>query len=236
MIDNRVVRRCSGGKTQYITYWKATGWKPDIDLFRAARCDFTIGTTISSGVGNISFPFGNLWMSFDLHVVDDNTPILHSVADMDRLDVYSQNLNILLIRHDYGYTAGIVRLDGRPYVRWNNDTVLHSTFSELRILHRRFGHIHVDKLVNVLKRSKISTVSAETRKVMEKIEKSFVLCQEFAKRPRRLKFTIHDDVEFNHNLCENIFLYCREVEPTHRRWSETGLVSGMVVKSLSEYL
>lgn len=73
MIDTGAARGSRGGKFQYFEYYKATGRNPDVDASRAARCHFGNGTTISVGVGNISFPIGKLWMSFVLHVVDADT-------------------------------------------------------------------------------------------------------------------------------------------------------------------
>lgn len=132
MIDTRAACGSSGGKSQYFAYFKATGRKPDIDTSRVPHCHFGIGTTISSGVGNISFPIGNLLMSFDRLVVDADAPILLSIDDMDRLGVYFRNLNNLLIHHDSGETASIVRLDGHLYLRWSTDIVSYFIFSELK--------------------------------------------------------------------------------------------------------
>lgn len=117
MIDTGAARGSSGGKAQYLSYCKATGRKPDIDYTRAARGHFGIGTIISVGVGDISLPIGNLWMSFELHIVDGVTPILLSIDYMDRLAVFLQNLDNVLNNRDSGETADIVRLDGHPYLQ-----------------------------------------------------------------------------------------------------------------------
>lgn len=49
--------------------------------------------------------------------------------------------------------------------------------AELSHLHRRFGHPQVDKRVNILKRAEIEDVDAETRRMIERMERSFGPCQ-----------------------------------------------------------
>lgn len=194
MIDTGATRGSSGGKRQFFNYCKAMGQKSVFDDICAARCHFGIETTISSGVGNIVFLVVKLWMSFDIHVVNADTPKLRSIDDMDRLGIYMQNLDNFLIHRDSGETAKIARVNSHPYLQRNTKIASYFTFPELRRLHRHFGHPHVDKLVNVLKRLKVSTITPETRKMLEKIERSCAACQEYAQRLRRFKFTLRDDV------------------------------------------
>lgn len=140
--------------------------KPFIDSTRAASFRFAIGTTVSSEVGNIIYPVGNMWMSFDLHVVNFNTPILLSLDDMDRLGVYMKNLDDFFVHRASGEEAKITRLNGHPYLRWEKNIASYFTFFELKCLHRRFGRLHVDKPVSVLNRAEIPTITTDTRRMM----------------------------------------------------------------------
>lgn len=133
------------------------------------------------------------------------TPILLSIDDMDRLGIFLQNLDNVLVHRDYGEPAEVTRVNGHPYLQWNTEITSYFTFPELKRLHRCFGHSHVDKLVKVLKRSEMSTITPETRKTLDKIERLCAACQGYAQRPRRFKFTLRDDVEFNHNIYVDIF-------------------------------
>lgn len=51
----------------------------------------------------------------------------------------------------------------------------------------------------------MSNITADTRRMLEMNEKSCVACQEYAQRPRRFKFTLRVDVDFNHNVYIDIF-------------------------------
>lgn len=108
-------------------------------------------------------------MSFDLHGVNAETPILLLFDGIGRLVVHLQKLYDIVIHRDSSETADIGRFDRRLYLQWDTDITLQFTFSELRRLHCRFGHPHVDKLVNVLKGADISTITAEKRRLLEKI-------------------------------------------------------------------
>lgn len=101
-------------------------------------------------------------MSFDLNIVDADTPILLSFEDMGQLRIFLQNLNNVLVHCDCGETAKTTHVNGHPYLQWKTEILFYFTFSELKQLHRRFGHPHVDKLINDLKKSKVSTITPET--------------------------------------------------------------------------
>lgn len=104
-----------------------------------------------------------------------------------------------------GSTADVVRLCGHPYLQWQEQVHTHFTYAELRRLHCRFRHPHVDKLHNLLKWSEILNVNAETRRMLEKIEKSCDPCQSYEQNPLRFKFTLRDDADFNYKVNANNF-------------------------------
>ena len=91
------------------------------------------------------------------------TLFLLSLADMDKLGVYFNNLTNHLITST-GECVPVVRRFGHSFLLWN--TALQGFISEsftcnpcflteveLRRLHRRFGYLSISKLRNVLERA-----------------------------------------------------------------------------------
>ena len=72
----------------------------------------------------------------------------------------------------------------------------HLTETELRQLHRRFGHPSVQRLTNVLQRAGHDVNTA----VLKKLTKFCHQCQMHEKSPGRFKFTLKDDHEFNYSV------------------------------------
>jgi len=64
-------------------------------------------------------------------------------------------------------------------------------------LHRRFGHPHSDKLANLLKRTDPEKFNPKIRTMLEKISEYCKLCQFNRQKPRRFKFTLRDEKNFN---------------------------------------
>jgi DNA-binding protein Fis len=72
--------------------------------------------------------------------------------------------------------------------------------TELRQLHKRFDHSSIRKLHDLLER-----VDHEVKKpVLEKLIKFCTFCQKYAKSPERFKFTLRDDVNFNHSVIVDV--------------------------------
>lgn len=81
-------------------------------------------------------------MSFDLHVVHTDTPILPSIDDMDRLGIFVKNPDNVSVHRDSGETAKITLVSVHPYLQWNTEIAFSFTFPKLNRLHLRFGHPH----------------------------------------------------------------------------------------------
>jgi hypothetical protein len=72
--------------------------------------------------------------------------------------------------------------------------------TELRQLHKRFDHSSIRKLHDLLERA-----DHEVKKsVLEKLTKFCTFCQKYAKSPKRFKFILRDDVNFNFSIIVNI--------------------------------
>jgi hypothetical protein len=113
---------------------------------------FGIGSTSSIGSTKVETPIGQV----EFHIMTANTPFLLSLADMDKLGVYFNNLTNSLVTST-GNSVLVVRRFGHSFLLW--DTSLQSfiaesfaynpcylTEVELQRLHRRFGHPSVSRL------------------------------------------------------------------------------------------
>jgi hypothetical protein len=137
----------------------------------------------------------------EFHVVPADTPFLLSLADLDRLETYYNNVTDTLISPSKA--VRVVRRFGHPFLLW--DTALqmflsqsfdlnpcYLTDSELRRLHRRFGHPSVKRLKRLLERAGHN----DSTKTLKYITKYCSHCQKHSKSPGRFKFTLSDDVNF----------------------------------------
>lgn len=76
--------------------------------------------------------------------------------------------------------------------------------AELQRLHDRFGDPHEEKFYNLLKRSELENVDGDTRKLLEDVLHKCKPCQTSAQVPRRFKFSLKDDKEFNQTVFVDI--------------------------------
>ena len=140
-------------------------------------------------------PFGDI----DFHIVPTNTPFLMCIQDMDRMKIKFDNLSNVLIQGEK--RVPIVRKWGHPWMLIQDPEKAiaynHLTESELRQLHRRFGHPSVRKLTRVLQRAGYNDIDTRT---IEHLTKFYEQCQLHSKSPGRFKFVLKDDREFNYSV------------------------------------
>lgn len=74
------------------------------------KVQFGIGTSLSLGSTRVNTPVGNV----EFHIMPTNTPFLLSLADMDKLKVYFNNLTNTLIT-PYG-DVPVVRRFGHSFL------------------------------------------------------------------------------------------------------------------------
>ncbi len=157
------------------------------------KIKFGKGEAISQGTATVNTPIGPI----TFHIVPANTPFLFCIQDMDKLGVKLDNLENVLIQGDN--IVPIVRKWGHPWmllqrqeeaIAWS-----HLTETELRQLHRRFGHPSVRRLVDILHRAGYHDVQ---QRAIEHLTKYCHYCQLYGKAPSRFRFTLKDDYDFNH--------------------------------------
>lgn len=77
----------------------------------------------------------------------------------------------------------------------------HLTESQLRQLHRRFGHPSARRLIVLLRKAGLDDFNPQIIKHLTKICHH---CQMNSKAPGRFKFTINDDIDFNYEIFVDI--------------------------------
>jgi hypothetical protein len=170
---------------------------------------FGIGETSSIGSSVLETPIGEV----EFHIMPNELPFLLSLADMDRLKVYYNNITNYVVSQTR--KVPVVRRYGHPFLLWDehlnafiaesfsNRTNCELTELELRQLHRRFGHPSALRLKNILERAEYSTVD---RNVIDQITKYCEHCQRHGQAPHRFRFTLHDDdLRFNSSIIVDVF-------------------------------
>ena len=195
LVDTGANNLSTAGKAQFEAYCAASGTRPCLQA-SSASCKFGVGMAKAIDAVAIPFPVGSMIMKADFHLIDADLPFLLCLKDMDRLGVKYDNTEDLLIHAVSGNAAPVRRTFGHPFVYW--DPVAQSLFTEaeLRRLHRRFGHPSAGKLYALLRRAECEA-DHETHKALEAISRECEPCQRNAQAPRRFKFALHDEKEFN---------------------------------------
>ena len=193
MIDTGASRISTAGENQYQAYIKTFGnIILDETTAGSATVQFGIGTTLSTGSVEINMPIGTAIF----HIVKADTPFLLCLQDMDKMGVYYNNLSDEVI-HPSGCHP-IVRNFGHPFIIWGTPAIHYLTEVELRQLHRRFGHPAVDRLTRILERA--GHDDPKHYALLRKITRFCTLCQKHGQAPKRFKFTLRDDIIFNHTI------------------------------------
>ena len=152
---------------------------------------FSIGTTVLIGSALVSTPIGQV----QFHVVQADTPFLLSLADMDSLQVYFNNLLDVLTTPNGDIP--VVRRFGHSFLLWDTSLqhfLMDSFYSnpcyltsvELQRLHRRFGHPSVDRLYTVLNRAGHNI----DKKALDYLTRFCTHCQKYRRSLGRFKFIL----------------------------------------------
>lgn len=80
-----------------------------------------------------------------MHIIDDRPqrpplPMLFSLADMDRLRIFYDNMNHVLVSRPENIVESASRFRGHGFYRWNTTLNFFYGESQLRRLQRGFGH------------------------------------------------------------------------------------------------
>jgi hypothetical protein len=119
---------------------------------------FGVGSASSIGTADINTPIGKV----QFHIVEASTPFLLCLADMDKLQVYYDNIRDVLVTRTkevpvvrrYGHAFLLCYSSLQPYLSDSFDSnPCYLTETELQRLHRRFGYPSVERLQRLLDRA-----------------------------------------------------------------------------------
>jgi transposase InsO family protein len=189
-----------------------------------ATITFGNGKPITSlGITSVPTPLGTM----DFHVIEADTPFLLCLQDMDRMGISFDNLGNILRKklgtngiklginksgnngiklgtnpQQNDLTVPIVRKWGHPWMELTPEKALtaYLTTTEIKRIHRRFGHPSVTRLYKVL------TTAGHSVEIqaLEFLTKVCHHCQMNAPSPTRFRFTLKDDYEFNYEVIVDI--------------------------------
>src|SRR5579862_9447689 len=153
----------------------------------------------SLGTIGVNTPFGII----QFEVVPANMPFLFCLNDMDKHNVYFNNVRDELVHGSDEYP--VIRKWGHPWFLINEPersvAWCHLTETELRQLHRRFGHPAAERLYRLLARAGHEDVD---KAIITKLTKFCHQCQMHGSNPGRFKFTLRDDIEFNYQVLVDV--------------------------------
>ncbi|KAF2022610.1 hypothetical protein EK21DRAFT_119577 [Setomelanomma holmii] len=187
------------GKEQYLAL---TQEDPTVkmDTSTAGKASIKFGkgeATASIGTAQVSTDIGTI----NFEVVDAPTPFLLCLADMDRLKVYFNNTTDELVQGDVHIP--VIRKWGHLWFHLNKKerATVFLTETELRRLHRRFGHPAVMRLAKLLKDAGHNDFEERT---LKEVTKFCHHCQLHSSVLRRFKFTLKDDHYFNYEILVDV--------------------------------
>jgi hypothetical protein len=219
MIDSNVSTKLTAEYEQYLAFKKhKIDLIIDLNVSKAEAVNVQFDIESASLIKSLTIDISFEIMKF--HVIKTDTSFLLSLADMNRLKVYFNNvINSLIqmikisdeiLRKKRSFSV-IKRFD-HEFLLWKNfmQTYIDQSFDlnscylielELRQLHKRFDHSFIRKLHDLLKR-----FDHETEKsVLKKLIKFCFFCQKHEKFFERFKFTLrNDDVNFNYSIIIDI--------------------------------
>lgn len=165
-----------------------------------ALIQFGKGAEIRSiGAVQVNTPLGVI----TFHIIKAPTPFLLCMQDMDKLNVYFDNtINQIVQKGDRPKHVPVIQKWGHPWFHVSkHDVGIFFTETELRRIYRQFGHPTVNRLNRVLKNTGHKDMDIEA---LETITKMCHHCQLHDSAPRRFKFTLKDDQDFNYELIVDV--------------------------------
>src|SRR6266704_2518089 len=95
MIDTGALKKSTVGYRQYLAYKATINDNMDIDITQTGAVNVQFGIGLTALIGSVAVK--TLIGLIDFHVVKADTPFLLCLVDMDRLQVYYNNVTDTLI-------------------------------------------------------------------------------------------------------------------------------------------
>ncbi len=206
MIDSNASTKSTVEYDQYLVF-KKHKIDSSIDLNVTKTETVNIQFDIESARSIKSLIIDTSFEVMKFHVIKTHTSFLLSLADINRLKVYFNNVENILNMIIQNRKLSIIRRFEHGFLLWKNfmQTYIDQSFDlnlcyliekKLRQLHRRFDHSYIRKVHDLLKRA-----NHEMKKsALKKLIIFCTFCQKYAKSSERFKFTLRDDVNFNYSV------------------------------------
>jgi len=223
--DTGAAARSTAGKAQFLALRRQDASVGlDVSEAGAATIRFGIGDSLSSlGSTRVTTPFGVV----KFHVMDSQTPFLLCLGDMDRLGVYLDNTRNELVSESL--RVPIVRKWGHPWLLLGRAAATaFLTEAEMRRLHCRFGHPSIGKLQKLLTNAGHDVEQS----ALAEINKFCHHCQMKNSSPRRFKFSLKSERDFNFEVIVDV-LHLDGKPVLHVVDSGTSFQAGRFLKSMS---
>lgn len=177
MIDIDVSRHSTADYDQYLVYQKKQNHTVQLNIIIVDTVNVQFEIESTSFIDSM-----NVQLSIEIikfHVIKANTLFLFSLIDMNRLEVFFDNIRNVLI--DKNITMSAIRRFEHAFLLWENiqTCIVESLNSnscylisiELDQLHKRFEHFSAERLHRILERSEhdddISWLKAELNKLIK---------------------------------------------------------------------
>ena len=205
MIDTKISRYSTINYEQFLTYSRIIETAINSAKTKIIHVQFDI-KSISFIKLIIITTFIN---QIEFHVIKIDTFFLLCLTDFDRLNAYYNNINDILIQKKLIIFV-ICRFE-HSFLLWNNalQNCIIEFFScnfsflieiELRKLHKRFEHLLIKKLKNLLKRLNHEI----DRSALKQLIKFCNSCQKHIKISKRFRFILRKNINFNHSIIVDV--------------------------------
>ena len=140
-----------------------------------------------------------------------NTSFLLCLADLDRLKVYFNNVEKILVSNENKQAFSVIWRFGHSFLLWDGSLQIYITQSfnsnscylievNLKQLHRRFGHLSPRKLQSMLEKSKHRI----NKTMFDRFIKFCIFCQKHNRSSKQFKFVLCEKINFNFSIIVNI--------------------------------
>ena len=199
-------------------------------VFDIESTDSIESINISTSIGSITF-----------HIISVNTPFLLCLADLDKSGAFFNNVTNKVIQQHQKPSRShpVFRRYGHAFLLWNiliyafisESIIQHLCFlteTEIRRLHRRFGHLSVQRLYQILDRAGHEM----NQRIIQRLTKYCHHCQKHGRFSGRFNFTIKGDMDFNFHIIVDIF-YIEGKSVLHLIDEATRFQAGRWLKSIT---
>lgn len=116
LFDNGCSRASSESYAQYRLYCRQVGQLENIDGTHRVNCRSGISDTTSRSIAMITFLLKHLSFKVKMHIVDDDVPLLLSLAGMNRISIFYNNLKEKLVHPESGEVTTISGFYDHPFL------------------------------------------------------------------------------------------------------------------------